>query len=84
MGKLDSIKRSITRMVEDNPGVKFYIISEYKENGQEVLSRTCMGFNAFELYGLLNFIKEDVSEQIKGNESPEIVNKYFIKDDQEA
>lgn len=43
------------------------------------LKRTCEGFNAFELMGVLELSKDDIINQIKGNIKPDIIKRKVIK-----
>lgn len=54
-----------------------YIV--YDDNTTE-LSRTCDGFNALELLGVLDLTSRDIKEQIGGEHRPDIVKRTVIVD----
>ncbi len=54
-------------------------IVEYSD-GKMSMKRTCYGFNPFELLGLLEFIQDEINEQIKGKIKPDIIERKVIVD----
>lgn len=48
------------------------------ENNHMVLDRVNTGFNGFELLGLLEILREDVMEHIKGKKHPQIEHKAKV------
>lgn len=54
---------------------KYEVTITLDENNHLLLDRTNTGFNGFELLGLLEIIREDVMEYIKGKKQPEIEHK---------
>lgn len=48
------------------------------ENNHLLLDRANTGFNGFELLGLLEILREDVMEHIKGKKHPEIEHKAKV------
>lgn len=58
-----------------------YIIEHivYDDDTTE-LSRTCDGFNALELLGVLDLTSRDIREQISGEHRPDVIKRTVIKD----
>jgi len=44
------------------------------------LQRTCQGFNAYELLGLVTLAKSEIVQQIKGDVKPDIIERKVIND----
>jgi hypothetical protein len=55
-------------------------IIEY-EDGTSEMKRTNFGFNATELLGVLEFTREDIYKQIRGDIHPDIVKRTIVEED---
>ncbi len=59
--------------------VKKYIISEiYYKDGTYAMKRTCDGFDALELLGVLELTQREIVDQIRGRIKPDIIERKFI------
>ena len=59
---------------------KKYALTATVEDGKLRIASENSGFNSVELLGLLDWKREDVIEQLKGNILPEEVKRNLIKD----
>lgn len=59
---------------------KYELIVTIKQDGSRHIKRTCDGFNAWELLGLLQETSYDIYEQIKGLHKPDKIERTVIKD----
>jgi D-Tyr-tRNAtyr deacylase len=50
------------------------------EDGSTRMNRTCDGFNALELLGVLEFTQIEIMEQIKGRIKPDLVKRTVLTD----
>ena len=59
--------------------VKVYQIQVEKTSEGSKLSRVNNGFNSLELLGLLNFLREDIFKQLRGEIKPDVVKRTVIE-----
>lgn len=59
--------------------MKYTIVIERDKDGKINMKRTNKGFNPFELLGWVEFIKDELLEQIAGSMKPEIVRRKYIE-----
>ena len=65
---------------EEPISTKTYTIELIEFSEHQKLRRTNHGFNPYELLGLLERIKYEVIQQMKGEIKPEIVERIVVKD----
>ena len=58
--------------------VKKYSIEMTETNQGYSMNRTCEGFTALELMGLLEFVQMEIIEQMKGLIKPTIIKRNVI------
>lgn len=69
----------LANIIDQNVNDKFYKVTmNYDADGKFFTTRTNMGFDSYTLLGMLNSISADVMEQIKGNNTPDVVQKTVI------
>jgi vacuolar-type H+-ATPase subunit C/Vma6 len=81
MNVLDDKELSkLANIIDQNVNDKFYKVTMNDDaDGKLFTTRTNMGFDSYTLLGMLNSISADVMEQIKGNNTPDVVQKTVIE-----
>ena len=65
------------KIIKESTWVVNYITYD---DGTTTLNRVNVGFNPFELLGMLEISKDDIIQQIKGQIKPDIIKRKVIDD----
>jgi len=58
---------------------KYVIKEERLPDGRLRVTRTCQGFNSFELLGHLTYAISEIIQQMKGIMKPDIIKRRVVK-----
>jgi|GEM_PF-4160891 len=69
----------LANIIDQNSNDKLYKVTMNADSeGKMFTNRLNMGFDSYTLLGMLNSVSADVMEQIKGNNTPDVVQKTVI------
>ena len=59
--------------------LKKYTIELISKDDKTIIRRTCDGFNAYELLGLVTLAQQEIINQIKGSIRPDIIERRVVR-----